>query len=93
MKKERILEQLKDLKNKLPEDTTVDDLIEKAAERENMTGMSSRKQIGVHMEIDLWWRFKERAAKERAAKERCSAGQLLEKLVREYLEKEERESN
>lgn len=40
-----------------------------------------RKQIGVHMNVALWWKFKEQAAKEH-----MSAGQLLEKLVRAYLE-------
>ena len=54
-------------------------------EKEAKMGVDGeRKQIGVHMPMNLWWRFKERAAKEH-----LSAGQLLEKLVREYLERTE----
>ncbi len=79
----QILKRLKELKDKLPEGITVEDLVEKAKEREGqpMEG-GSKKQIGVQMDVELWWKFKEQATRER-----MSAGLLLEKLVREYLEK------
>lgn len=85
MEEIKILRRLEALKNQLPAGTTVEGLILKAKEREAQMGEESeRKQIGVHMDIALWWKFKEQAAKER-----LSAGQLLEKLVREYLERAE----
>ncbi len=49
---------------------------------ETTEGKTGRKQIGVQMDIDLWWKFKEQAIKERK-----SAGILLEQLVKDYLEK------
>ncbi len=54
---------------------------------EKNTGEKSpvRKQIGVQMDIDLWWQFKERAMRERK-----SAGVLLEELVQDYLKKQKR---
>jgi hypothetical protein len=83
MKEEQILNRLKELKDVVPEGTMVEDLIEKAQERESSQGSPVRKQIGVHMDIALWWKFKEQAAKEH-----MSAGQLLERLVRQYLDQQ-----
>jgi len=84
MDEERILKRLEQLKERMPEGTTVEGLLERAKEREAQMGDGGeRKQIGVHMDIALWWKFKEQAAKEH-----MSAGQLLEKLVREYLDKQ-----
>lgn len=88
MEEKKILRRLSELKTQVPEGTTVEDLLQKAAEREEgMEGKGEdgeRRQIGVHMDIALWWKFKEQAARER-----LSAGQLLERLVREYMEKAE----
>jgi hypothetical protein len=83
IEEKQILRRLKELKDVVPEGTTVEDLIERAQERESSQDSSVRKQIGVHMDTALWWKFKEQAAKEH-----MSAGQLLEKLVREYLDKQ-----
>ena len=85
---ERILKRLKELRDTMPDSTTVEGLLDKAREREAQMGEEgAKKQIGVHMPVDLWWRFKEAAAKERV-----SAGKLLERLVREYLERTGEES-
>jgi hypothetical protein len=47
----QILRRLKELKDVVPEGTTVEDLIEKAQERESSQGSPVRKQIGVHMDL------------------------------------------
>lgn len=83
MIEKQILRRLKELKDVVPEGTTVEGLIEKAQERESSQGSSVRKQIGVHMDIALWWRFKEAAAREH-----LPAGQLLERLVRQYIDEQ-----
>jgi hypothetical protein len=83
MKEEQILNRLKELKDQVPEGTTIEDLIEKAKERESSQGSPVRKQIGVHMDTALWWRLKEQAAKEH-----MPAGQLLERLVRQYIDEQ-----
>ena len=54
----------------------------KTVKREPDCGQRSERLSTV-----LWWKFKEQAARERV-----SAGQLLEKLVREYQERTGEES-
>ena len=53
-----------------------------------MTGKNpDRKQIGVHIDIRLWRKFRARALEQGVG-----AGLLLEELIREYLKKKERRS-
>jgi len=48
-----------------------------------MTGKNpDRKQVGVHIDIVLWRKFRARAIEQG-----IGAGILLEELIREYLEK------
>lgn len=40
-----------------------------------------KKQVGIRLPVDLWWRFKAAAMKERK-----SAGELVQELIENYLD-------
>lgn len=42
-----------------------------------------RKQVGVHIEVELWRKFRSKAVEQGV-----QAGHLMEELIREYLKKQ-----
>ncbi len=80
MNEEDILERLKELRDRLPENVTVEDLVERAMEKEREMHGGARQLIGFCMDVGVWQRFQEAAAR------KCvPAGLLLEKLLQDFL--------
>ena len=81
----KITKRLEELRDQLPEGTTVESLIEKAEERESMD-KSRRIQPGARVDPDLWLEFRQLALTQKR-----SASDLLEEAMREYLERTKKE--
>lgn len=86
---EQILKELAELKDKLPEETTVEDLITKAKgqEMEKIKDKSKRVQVGSWIDRQLWQRLKAQAAIEDRG-----AGYVLDDAIELYLQSKKKEN-
>lgn len=86
----KIIKRLEELRDQLPQDATIESLIDKAAEAEKEEGpnmdRSRRIQPGARVDPDLWMEFRKLALNMNR-----SASDLVEEAMRDYLERIKKE--